>query len=62
MFSCKDGNKTIVEYLIDHGVNVNAESIYGDISLMFACESGDKALIKLLIDKGADVSKKIMMV
>jgi len=47
-----------VEYLIEHGVNVNIEDRHGQTPLFESCLSNDLNSVKSLVDHGADINKK----
>jgi len=52
-------NKDLVEYLVEHGVNINKEKWNGGTPLFDACESGNKEeLVKYLLENGADINKR----
>lgn len=51
-----EGHETIVQLLLDQGIDVNAQGgVYGN-ALQAASESGYEKVIQLLLDKGADVN------
>lgn len=47
-----------MEYLIEHGVNVNIEDRHGQTPLFESCLSNDLNSVKSLVDHGADINKK----
>lgn len=49
------GNIHFIQYLINHGVNVNAMNMYGETPLHWCCKEGKLEILKLLIKNGADV-------
>ncbi|KAL6608707.1 ankyrin repeat-containing domain protein [Neocallimastix sp. 'constans'] len=57
--ACNHGNFLLVKYLINHGVEVHKQDIWGDTPLFYACTSGNINLVKYLVEeKGADVHKE----
>jgi ankyrin repeat protein len=50
------GNSTIVESLLDYGVDVNSTSDKGFTPLLVACINGQLGLLNRLLEKGADPS------
>jgi len=40
------GNEYLVEYLVEHGVDINKENTYLETPLFNACNSGNKELTK----------------
>ncbi|ORX69348.1 ankyrin [Anaeromyces robustus] len=52
------GNKTIANYLIDHGVNINKENVCGETPLFQACYGGNEAIVRYLVKLGTDINKK----
>ncbi len=48
------GYKDIVELLLAHRTNVNAQDITGDTALMKAASNGYKDIVKMLLASGAD--------
>ena len=49
-----------VAWLLDQGVEVNAQTDNGDTALMFAANSGNYKVVRLLVDAGADPSIRNM--
>jgi hypothetical protein len=60
ILATSNGNKEIVQTLLDNGANVNAKNNSGMTALMDACASttGMKEIVRALLDKGADVNAK----
>lgn len=52
-WACRDGQKEVVQFLIDLNVDINAAEKYGDTPLHCAAERGQVEVIKLLIENGA---------
>lgn len=50
------GHLHMVEYLVDHGANVNKRTPWGDTALRMACAEGYEDIVKYLIENGADVN------
>eukprot|EP00833_Pecoramyces_ruminatium_P005492 jgi/Orpsp1_1/1179524/evm.model.c7180000069696.1 len=55
----KEGNISLMKYLIDNGMDVNTDpfDFFRKTILMEACENQDLDTIKYLIEKGADINK-----
>jgi len=51
-------NRTKVEFLFEHGVDINEKGVYGYTPLISACRSENIALVKYLIEHGADINAK----
>ena len=58
LYACKNGNKEIVNLLIDLGVNINWKDNKGNTCKHYAVSSGNDSLVKKLIMFGADKSHK----
>ena len=66
--ACYTGNKDIVEYLIEHGANLDKEGCVYDkktsrvvcegTPLIVATKMGNIEIVKILIDGGADINKQ----
>ncbi|KEY74580.1 hypothetical protein S7711_05012 [Stachybotrys chartarum IBT 7711] len=56
--ACRNGNKAIVELLLEYGANINAPPAkrYGATALQFAAIGGYLGIAFLLLEKGADVN------
>jgi len=50
-YTCKSRNETLINYLIDHGVDINKERNN-------KYEGGNETVIKYLLDQGEDINKK----
>jgi len=48
----------LVEYLVEHGVDINKENYFDKTPLFYACSSGNKELVDYLIENGADINKE----
>jgi ankyrin repeat protein/mRNA-degrading endonuclease RelE of RelBE toxin-antitoxin system len=57
-FACVPKDNYILEYMLDHGANVNARGPNGSTLLSMACYAGYPEKVTLLLNKGADVSLK----
>ncbi|OUM56733.1 hypothetical protein PIROE2DRAFT_49272, partial [Piromyces sp. E2] len=53
--ACKNNNKTIVRYLIEHGADINIKNYNLYTMLHYACENKNENLVKYLIEKGANI-------
>ena len=51
------GHLSIVEYLINHGADVNKANHWGRTPLSIASENGHLSVAKCLFEHGADVNK-----
>ena len=54
----KNMNKNLINYLVEHGIDINKEDLNGETVLFKACESGNKDLVEYLIKYGADINKE----
>jgi hypothetical protein len=52
------GNVTVVELLLEKGVELESKDGYGQTPLSRAVEKGHKVVVKLLLEKGADLESK----
>lgn len=55
MLACSYGHYEIVEYFIQHGVDINLHNDNGCTALMMACVRGHVPIVNLLIRSGAEV-------
>lgn len=55
MEAASAGHVDIIELLLKHGADVNAQSSTGNTPLMYACAGGHVAAVKLLLSNGANV-------
>lgn len=53
--ACHAGQLDIVQYLIDHGGEINATTMNGGTPLTRAIESSREAVVKYLIDLGVKI-------
>jgi ankyrin repeat protein len=53
--AARQGHAPIVEYLLQHGANVNARNIFGNTPLMSAAQCKNETVVRLLLQAGADV-------
>jgi len=62
MWAANDGHLNVVEFLVEHGANVNAAAtglIYaGFTALIYASEKGYVNMVKYLIKHGANINAK----
>jgi ankyrin repeat protein len=56
IYAATGGHEPIVDYLIDHGANLDARSPNGTTALMMAIHEHHVRTAQLLIDRGADVT------
>jgi len=49
------GDPAIVDYLIDHGVELDARTTKGQTALMLAAESGPYGVVRALLRRGANL-------
>lgn len=55
MFACKNGLLKLVEYLVDHGADLELkENQNGETALFFAVRSNQVEIVKFLLSRGAD--------
>jgi ankyrin repeat protein len=54
----RDGDRPLVESLLDQGADVNARCQTGDTALMQAALNADAAMMRVLLDRGADVNAR----
>ncbi|HET9669469.1 MAG TPA: ankyrin repeat domain-containing protein [Casimicrobiaceae bacterium] len=58
IYAATGGHDAIVDYLIDHGANLDAHSPNGTTALMMAIHEHHARTAQLLIDRGADVTSR----
>ena len=60
MASCQSSNirEDVVKFLIDSGIDINAQDKYGMTALIYASMSAESNIVKLLLSSGADVNIK----
>ncbi|ORX43291.1 ankyrin [Piromyces finnis] len=58
MYACENGNKKIVEYLIQYGANVNEKNLAGETPLMCLCKNRHQHLIEYFIENNANINDK----
>ena len=56
--ACHSGSMELVQWLVEHGANVNAKNIKGETVLHSAAYSGNMELVQWLIERGANVKAK----
>lgn len=55
MFACKNGWLTLVEYLVDHGADIEIkEHQSGETALFFAVRNNNDKVVQFLLSRGAD--------
>ena len=54
-WACEFGRNRVVEFLLDHGVNVDAKLKGGETGLHWAAYEGRADLVRILLDRGAPV-------
>ena len=54
--ACRRGHIEIVEYLVEHGANVNVSDNDGITPLHDACRGGHKEIVEYLVEHGANVN------
>ena len=54
--SCASGQITVVQLLLELGVEVDAVTCHGNTSLHVACFNGQDLVVKELIDHGASIN------
>ncbi|KAM9989540.1 hypothetical protein ACTFIY_005585 [Dictyostelium cf. discoideum] len=55
-FAARMGNIAIGQYLLDKGVDINAENNYGSTPILEAVRRGEVEFVKFLISRGANLS------
>ena len=50
------GQVSVVKNLIENGVDINCQDMYGATALMWAAENGELTTATLLIEKGAKIN------
>lgn len=58
VYAAENEDKEMVEYLLEKGVNIDAEDNYRRTALHAALLNGDREMVDLLISKGAGVTKE----
>jgi len=53
-----DININIVKYLVEHGTDINKESLHKNAPLFYACFNGNINLVKYLVKCGVDINKE----
>jgi len=56
-FNKNDININIVKYLVEHGVDINEETLYDITPIFEACSSWNETLVKYLVEHGVDINK-----
>lgn len=52
------GNEAIVQFLLNHGADVNAHGGHYGNALQVAASRGNEAIVQLLLTSGADVNER----
>ena len=55
MRAAYSGQYEVVEFLIHHGADINAESVTHDTPLSYACENGHVKVVEILLFYGANI-------
>lgn len=58
MFAALQGQKEMVEYLIEQGASVNYQTPYGESALLFAAKGNHSDTVQVLVRHGADINIK----
>ena len=53
------GHVPVVQFILDHGINVDTADYRGWTSLHWAAEKGHVEVMKILLARGAQVGKKV---
>ena len=53
MEAAQEGHRDLVEFLLERGSNVNAQTTTGDTALTYACENGHTSVVDILLRAGA---------
>ena len=53
-----EGRETVIQFLLENGVNIAAKDEYERTALHLAAEKGHEAVARLLLEKGADIAAK----
>jgi ankyrin repeat protein len=59
MNACKQGSKSIVKLLLEHGAGVNGDEHFGVPPIVIAARNGDLEIIHLLLDWNANVDQRV---
>ena len=54
--AARNGHSEVVEYLLDHGANVDAKGVFGATGLHWGAMNGHRRTVELLIARGADLT------
>ncbi|OUM69803.1 hypothetical protein PIROE2DRAFT_2230 [Piromyces sp. E2] len=55
--ACKNGNETLLRYLVERGADIHKENKKGKTPLLTAYKYGKMMIIRYLIEHGADITK-----
>ncbi|MEA2164751.1 MAG: hypothetical protein QOK37_2878 [Thermoanaerobaculia bacterium] len=58
IWACQFGRRSIVEFLIDNGVELNAQDSQGETALHWAAHYGHVEIVRLLVDRKAPLEAK----
>jgi len=58
MYAAVEGNRGVVNDLLDRGANIEAEDLHGGTALIYAADNGQADVVRLLLSRGADAKKK----
>ncbi|KAG4092667.1 hypothetical protein H8356DRAFT_1429280 [Neocallimastix lanati (nom. inval.)] len=56
--ACKNGNKNLVEYLVERKTDINKENECSLTPLFIACYNESKNVVEFLVELGADINKE----
>jgi len=57
---CDNGNEPIVEYLVDHGADVNRKAGNKSIPIFYACSKRCVNMVKYLVEHRANINKQLI--
>ncbi|XP_029659859.1 ankyrin repeat domain-containing protein 17-like [Formica exsecta] len=55
MRAAKAGCVNLVKWLINHGIDVNTQSTFGNTPLMYGCAGGHEEVVRVLLEAGTNV-------
>ena len=59
MIAAFNGNIELVRFLLDKGLDINLQDIYGQTALMFAIDNSDNIkMVRFLVENGANINLK----
>jgi len=54
--TCESGNKSLVKYIVEQGLNINRSNMYGNNTLMRTSKNGNEAMVMYLVEKEAKIN------